>query len=235
MLGNAHRYLLKTQPKPRKVPAELSAIRDEAVEVDAVHDRKARGLYGILTAFAEVVDDREAAASYIELRDKIFPPEQGLRVIQASFGDEAAEGKLVEERLDADDLALLKKLPSPEGKLSDVHKARLKAAAKLGELEQKKKELEGEDAEKETIKQADVLKARNGWIKSARALQSVIDVSTPTPAIRKRILGPLEEADAKTSRGTTARPTDEVEDEADEDEVDEPETPEGTPKPDADK
>src|SRR6185369_11183192 len=55
-LEAAHRLLLKTQPdrsKPR-TPPELAALQTEQAQVDAIHDRSARGVYNVLTGFADL-------------------------------------------------------------------------------------------------------------------------------------------------------------------------------------
>jgi len=210
-IDGAHRRVLKTQAKPNKGSAELVAIQEEQAELDGTHDRSARGTYGALTAFADLTADPDEAARYLALRDKIFLPETGLRVIQASYGDEASEALLVEQRLDDEDRALLKKLPIPGGHLLDAHKARMTAAKRLGVLDDKRKALESKLEEKETIKQADVLKARNGWIQAARALVTVIDLAQPSVAVRQRILGPLEAAEKKAGRrGGAKAPTEDA-------------------------
>jgi hypothetical protein len=206
-IKEAHQRVIKTQARPDQGNDELAKIQEEQGEVDVRHDRKGRGLYGALTAFAEIADDLEEAASYLALRDKIYPPERGLRILQASYGEEAGEADLVEERLDDADRALLKKLPAPGGKLSDVHKARITAARKLGSLEKKRKHIEAQAAEpgEGTIKPADVLRARNGWIQAARALIAVLDLARPNEKALERILLPLDEAERKASRSGKGR------------------------------
>jgi len=95
-IKEAHQRLIKTQARPDEGNPELASIQEEQAEVDAIHDRKGRGLHGVLTAFADVADDPEEAASYLALRDKIYPPERGLRILQASYSEEAGEAELVD-------------------------------------------------------------------------------------------------------------------------------------------
>ncbi len=206
-IKEAHQRLLKTQAKPDPGDGKLAAIQKEQGELDVQHDRMGRGEYGVLTAFAEVAGDAEEAASYLALRDKIYPPQRGLRILQASYAEEAGEVELVEERLSDDDRALLKKLPVPGGKLSDVHKARLTAGRKLGVLEKKRHNLAtgSGDALGESIQPADVLKARNGWIQAARALIAVLNVVQPSQAVLDSILRPLDEAERKATRSPKGR------------------------------
>jgi hypothetical protein len=201
-IEEANRRLLETQPTGNagKAPPELGALRAEQAELDGVHDKKTRGVYHALTAFADLAEDEEQAASYLALRDKLVPPEQGLRVIQVSYRQEAGEAALVEQRLTDADRALLKKLPMPGGKLIDAHEARVEAAQRLGALEDQRAKIEAKEADASTIKQGDALRARNGWIKAVRALVSAIDLDEPADTVRKRILGPLDEAERAAGR-----------------------------------
>lgn len=199
-IAETQRALLKTQPKPKTQSADLASLQEEQAELDTVHDRKTRGMYNVLTGFADLTDDPEQVTAILALRDKIYPPEVGLRVVQLTYAEEAGEAKLVESRLDDEDRALLKKLPGPEGKLLDAHKARVKAAHRIGELEQKRQEIAGKEEEKETTKQKDVFNARNAWVRVARGLVAMIDLSDPPAPVRKRILERLEAADARVSR-----------------------------------
>lgn len=198
----ANQRLLETQPSSdgNRSPPEILAVREEQTGLDVVHDRKTRGTYHVLTGFADLEDDPDLAADYLALRDKLVPPEQGLRVIQVSYRQEAGEAALVEERLTDKDRALLKKLPIPGGKLLAAHEARVKAAARLGALEDQRAQIEAKAADKETVKHGDALRARNGWIKAVRAFVSALDLDEPTDAARKRILGPLEEAERAAAR-----------------------------------
>lgn len=180
--------------------AEISAVQKEQSNIDEVHDRKARGTYGALTAFAEIVDDADKAARLLALRDKLFP--QGLAVVKWSYLDESGEVELVEARLTAQDRAFMKQLPYPGGKLMDAHEARIAAARKLGDLERKKQDLvRANESKAGKIALADVAKARNGWIRTVRAFVGILDLEKNLAAdIRQKILGPLEEAERKAAK-----------------------------------
>jgi hypothetical protein len=206
-LSTAHRTLLKTQPAgAAKTPKQIADIQAQQAQLDLVHDRKARGLYGILGGLADVLDDQELCAKLLELRDKIFPADKGLNVTKMSYADEAGECALVEERLDDADRALLKACTILKGNLLDVHKARVTAGKKLGDLEQKRlaAETDGAGDSKQRPKKGDALQARNGWIKATRALVSAIELDEPSDEVRKRILQPLDQAEAKAARQRAA-------------------------------
>ncbi|MFO0587688.1 MAG: hypothetical protein U0441_09115 [Polyangiaceae bacterium] len=195
----AHEGLKKSQAQPQQIPEKLQEIQKKQAELDKLHDRKGRGSYLVLSGFAELVDDPEMAADILALRDKIFDPAIGLRVLQASYAEEAGEVVLLEERLDDADLSLLKKMPCPKGSLLDAHHARVTAGKKLGSLEHEKNTLQSDQgsAPGEVTMPADVLRARNAWIKAARALVQVLDLDDLDAPTRAKIVSPLEEAERK--------------------------------------
>lgn len=198
-LQKANDGLKKAQAQPQQVPEKLQEIQKKQTELDRLHDRKGRGKYLVLSGFAEIADDPELVSQLLALRDKIFDPANGLRVLQASYAEEAGEVILLEERLDDEDRALLKKMPCPKGNLLDVHQARVTAGKKLGALEHEKNTLMSDlgGAPGEVMMPADVQRARNAWIKAARALATIIDLDDLDAATRAKILGPLEEAERK--------------------------------------
>src|SRR5690242_17816141 len=84
-LEKAHNALLKTQSSGAKVSTELVALQNEQKALDVLHVRKARGVFHVLTGFAELADDPAAAAELLALRDRIYT--SGLRVVQGSYTD----------------------------------------------------------------------------------------------------------------------------------------------------
>jgi len=200
-LEEANTELIGTQATPNDGHlAELSALQKEEASIDEIHDRKARGTYGALTAFADLVDDPDKAARLIALRDKIF--QQGLSVVRWSYVDEAGEVDLVEARLTAQDRTFLKQLPYPGGKLLEAHEARIAAARKLGDLERKKQDLiRANESKAGKVALSDVAKARNGWIRTVRAFVGILDLEKNlAPDVRQKILGPLEDAERKAAK-----------------------------------
>jgi hypothetical protein len=195
----AHKGLLHTQLTGEKTDAELSAVQLESADEDTRHDRKARGLYYALTAFADLADDPDDTAAYLALRDRIFV--HGLKVIQWSYADEAGEAKLVDERVTPADRALLKQLPMPGGKLMDAHTARVKAGNRLGELDRKRIALSSHTDGAQGATQGDVMRARNNWIRVVNAFVATLDLEENlSEASWERILGPLREAERRADR-----------------------------------
>lgn len=196
----AHDGLLRTQAQDDSPSPALVANRQAAVAKDRLHDRKGRGLFLVLSGFADLADDEDLAASCLALRDRIFLPAAGLRVLGASYVEEAGEVEMVESRVTEQDRAQLKKLPYPEGKLLDAHNARVKAGRALGNLERERTQLEAQaagEAARTAIAPAAVLIARNTWIKGARALATVLELAAPSDALRLKILKPLDDAERR--------------------------------------
>ncbi|MEO7327064.1 MAG: hypothetical protein ABI193_00695, partial [Minicystis sp.] len=88
---------------------------------------------------------------------------------------------------------------TPNGTLEDEHKAQIEAAKKLGELEKKKRELSAGTTDTTA---ADVVRARNLWIRTVTAFVAVLDLETLSDNDRARILSPLEDAERKADRRT---------------------------------
>jgi hypothetical protein len=202
----AHKGLVLTQKAGGKVNEKAVALQKQQEILDVLHDRKSRGIYNALTAFADLADDADAAAAILGVRDRLYP--QGLRLVQWSYTDEAGDAELVDKRLTKTDKALLKQLPAPGGTLADEHKAQVKAAKKLGELEKEKIALLATAPSTTGI---DVVRARNLWIRTVTAFVAVLALEDLSDADRARILGPLEEAERKADRrapkGEATEPT----------------------------
>ncbi|WP_437600628.1 hypothetical protein WMF28_03550 [Sorangium sp. So ce590] len=111
----AHDGILKSHRLQKKANDELTGIQQKQVVFDQIHDRKARGAHAVLTGFADLADDREDAAIYLDLRDQLFA--DGLKFISASYSDEAGEVKLARDQLTPESKAALKALPTLGGNL----------------------------------------------------------------------------------------------------------------------
>jgi hypothetical protein len=197
-LERAHDGLLGTQRTGEKAVGALRILQEKEIALDDRHDRKAKGAFGVLGAFAELADDPADKAAYLALRGRLFP--HGVKVIQWSYVDEAGEAELVEQRLTKEDRALLKALPVPGGTLLDEHRARVKAALELGALEKERAALTAEAAADPAVSSGDVVRARNAWIRAVRAFVAVLGLEEIDDAARERILLPLTKAEAKAAR-----------------------------------
>jgi hypothetical protein len=193
----AHQGLLRSRPAPPTGSGdELAAILEKQARLDALHDRKMRGAIALLDALADIADDAQDAERYRALRDHLCP--DGIEGTAKSYAEEAGAARLLPGRLDESDGKLLQKIAIPGGKLADVVEAWTDAAEVLGALEAKK---EGLSRQPEAGQgRADVVRAKQQWIRVARALETNILLSGAAEEAMNAILGPLYEAEVKADR-----------------------------------
>ena len=196
-LDLAHQGLLETQASSAQTNVELTRLQKAQGLLDSTHDRSTRGIFNVLTGFADLADDPEQAAAYLALRDAINP--NGLEITRWSYTDEAGEAELLDRRLSSDQRALLAKLPAPSGTLLDALEVRLKAGRELGALEKVRAGLEKRGPDVTTA--ADAVRARNAWIRTISAFVAILDLEPKlSEADRERILGPLRRAESRAER-----------------------------------
>jgi hypothetical protein len=189
----AHEGVQRAHRRDGSISNELIDIQDQQSEVDQVHDRKARGVYGVLTGFAELVDDPKDAALYLDVRDQLFP--RGLKFITGSYADEAGEVNFARERLTSESKAVLRALPTPAGNLMKAVNVWFAANEELGILEAGRAKLEAQVAEQKAGSvQVGQLRARNRWIRVVRAVLQMVDLQKPDADIERHLLAPLDRA-----------------------------------------
>lgn len=199
----AHDGLMKAHRKEDASDVAVTAIQVEQLGVDRTHDRKARGAFGALAAFAELANTPEQAASYQRAMDALFP--DGMRIVTASYVEEAGRTKLVRDRLSPELKATLKSIPSPDGTLLKTVTAWLDAGDALGALEEKRAKMEAAAARhRQSTGGGHLLRARNRWISVVRAVIDMIELEDPAAGVRDETLGPLERAVAQAARRSPA-------------------------------
>lgn len=190
----AHEGVRKTHGKEKKNTTALADIQAQQLGLDKLHDRKARGSWNVLTGFADLADDPEDAAFYLELRNSIFT--NGLKFITGSYASEAGEAQLARDRLTPERKAALKALPTPSGSLLKAMQAWIHAGEKLGELEtaRAKLEAEAEGTPQEGTPQGSQLRARNRWIRVVRCVLQMLELEDVDAETERHLLAPLHRA-----------------------------------------
>lgn len=195
-LDRAHSAIYSVRPHavdPRK--AELA---QQAIAIDVRHDQLARGIYGVLTEYANLAEE---GAEYIQLRDQLFP--NGLApVVQVSFRGQAGHADLLRERLTADQRARLTAFVLPKTTLLEQVEQWLDAGRQLGELEEQRARLEqvqGPSFGQQTVD------ARNLWIRVVNAFLSLASLSELDPKDELVLFGPLREAEARADARSQRR------------------------------
>lgn len=204
---SGHEGLVQAHRKEDATGDAIAAIQAQQLGFDHTHDRKARGSFGILGAFVELADTPEQAATYQRALDTLFS--DGMRIVTATYAEEAGHTRLVRDRLTADIKATLKAIPSPDGNLLKTVLAWLDAGDALGALEERRAKLEASVARtREASRGGNLLRARNRWVNVVRAVTDMIELEEPVAAVRDEVLGPLERALAQSVRRHARSKTD---------------------------
>ena len=175
-LTAAHTGLLQTFT-PADSSEQLVTIQNNQKQLDARYDDLARGIHHLPLALSYLVKNAAVAQQLRSLQQVLTP--DGLSVIQKSYREEAGQAALLESRLTADHVALMKSIQTPEGSLEDAVREWISTGAQLGALEDQRAALQ-----KSGPTAADALKARNRWIRTIHAMSSLIElVDEPGEAV----------------------------------------------------
>jgi hypothetical protein len=210
-----HQALLETQ-RTHDTPGEmrLRQLDEQTRQLDHIHDRKVRGVHGLLTALSDLSEEPTSARHFLDLRDILFP--SGLEVTDLSYLEEAMQARQLEARLSPDLRAAVSEIPvagpppvaaqdpnnpdQPASLLTHV-KRMIDAGQRLGVSEAERVALEERLLnEGKRTAPADVLKARHAWVRAVKALVSLLQVEHLSALQRRQILGALDLAEAQASR-----------------------------------
>lgn len=171
----------------KEVLAQLDA---EAAELDARHDRKARGLHLLLRALSEVADDPESACHYRDLNRFLFPI--GLTVVDLPYEAEVNAIQRLERCLEERQRAALRVVPLPNGgTLEEVLNDWIKTAHALGEVERQRSLLTKEGAPD------GVRKAREQWVRVVKTLMSAARLDDVDENTWAKIFQAIEQAEVE--------------------------------------
>lgn len=201
-LDDTLKGLMATQRPGDALDKRLKELTQEAAALDALHDRKKRGAYQILSGLADLTDDPARAAALIDLRGRLMP--EGLAVLNHAYLDEAGDAKLLPSRLDPASSDLLEAIPAGDGHLGDAVDAWLAAAAKLEQVEGQRAKLSTDGGKEGFVTKTAALAAKNAAIRAVRAVESSLAMEDVDAAVVGRILGTLRAAEAKADRRATS-------------------------------
>ncbi len=207
-IRTAHDTLLEMHRATERRELRLGQLVEELIAGDAVHDRKARALFGLLDALAEASDDAAAAKRFRAVQAMLFP--RGLRVVNYSYEDEAGEAMLVRQRLGEADRALLDQTTVAADTLGGVFQAWMDASDALGRMVRERGQI-GAGAKQEGVAPIDVLNARRGWIRAASALEQVLELMQADEETWAMVVGPLQVASEKAAQARDAKPVEPTE------------------------
>jgi hypothetical protein len=188
-------FLETTAGLEKSMPeTELATLDIRVTDSDATHDDLVGGIYDLLTALARLSHDEATATDLITLRDHLFP--DGKIIMNASYLTEAAAAESIFNRLTEADRALLRRIVLLEAASLEVEVEALRTiGVALREDETKRAALRQAVAEGVVPVSAELLKARNAWIRAAKFLRDALDMARGVTAEqRQEILAKLDEA-----------------------------------------
>lgn len=190
--------LVNTQGAGVALDRNLKELTSEASRLDAIHDRKKRGAYQILSGLAEVSDSPDQATALIELRDRLIP--EGLAALRQSYLDEAGDAKLLPARLDGPSSDLLKSIAVGAGHLGDVVDSWLAAAAGLETIEGQRSKLSTPSGKEAFVSKSAKNGAKNAAIRAIRMVESSLGMEGADLATVDRLLTSARRAEVKADR-----------------------------------
>lgn len=187
----AHHDLITHQQPAPKVTPELAALNQKASELDARHDRLARGVYAIVEGLVELRGDTDEGDVWRTVQAELFP--QGKSITRRSYIDQAGEATRIDGRLSERSRRLLEELMLGRTPLMAYVRQWQEAGIELGRVEKERILLAKEEPATPTV-----AKVRNAWIRAVNAILAMLDLEQGlSEADRRRVIEPLESALAK--------------------------------------
>ncbi|MEO7330992.1 MAG: hypothetical protein ABI193_20625, partial [Minicystis sp.] len=194
---------LAAAAQPGAEEPRLKEISGEQVKIDLRHDDIIRGSHLLLTGIAYLLGQEGGGAAMLALRDMLIP--DGLESTQKSYRAEAGQASQLSSRLTPETATTLDTiLVGPkQGKVSlrAFIKEWIEAGGSLGVLEDEKARLLAAPPE---MTGAELLRARNQWVRVANALVANAELGELDAATEALVFGPLraaERAADKRARG----------------------------------
>ncbi|MFO0653294.1 MAG: hypothetical protein U0326_44145 [Polyangiales bacterium] len=196
----SHSGLLAVQVSTTEsASARLVEVKADQTAVSQRHDRMIHGVWWYLSAVAVLTPSAERAAELTALRDRLLP--DGLSLKNTSYRDKIGAASLAHARLTREDRALLASLRTPVGTLDDAVSGWFAEAARLGELEHERATIEPQGTAP-----ADVLKARNNWVRTIAAVRAALFLVEELPLALAQLLQRVEDAEHKAAPRGEAQP-----------------------------
>ncbi len=196
----AHGGLLAIQVNSTEsASARLVEVKAEQIAVSQRHDRMIHGVWWYLSAVAALTPSAEKAAELTALRDRLLP--DGLSLKNTSYRDKIGAASLAHARITREDHTLLASQRTPIGTLDDAVTGWFSEAARLGELEHERATIEPQGTAP-----ADVLRARNNWVRTIAAVRAALSLVEELPLTLGQMLQRIEDAEQKASPRVEPQP-----------------------------
>jgi hypothetical protein len=194
-----HNGLLSRQHLIAAIERELGKVLDGISTSDRLHDRKKRGVYGCLTALAELTDDAGRAAAYLDLRDRLMP--LGLMEVRRPYLEQVGDAQRMPGRLDDASRALLASISTPEGPVQSHVDQWVAAALEIGRLDERRAQIEAQRSTGQEASPGEAYAMKLSWMRVMRSVRDMLETDPQaTPEIKERLLAPLRRAEAMADR-----------------------------------
>ncbi len=190
--------LVALEEDPRE---QAAAARADATAADARFDNLARTIYHLCKAYEALAlaeGDIDRAGRGIVLGRTLLP--DGLKVVNWSYLEEAAEADRVEGRIDDADRALMGGMQVFGTTLSALVDQWQAAARDLGEADRRRTDIEADVAENHLPR---MNRVRRRWMDTIRAMKAAAALLAPSEV--DNIFRKLDEAEARADARVAAR------------------------------
>lgn len=198
-LDGSYQGLLATQVLGRRA-RRLIALQTDQAGVDVDHDDIVRAIYYRLMA---EINGALTEAERIQARmllDLLLP--DGLSLVKTSYREESGAAHLAAARITAEHQAMLRAIPMSGASLWQLVERWQLLARRLGELEDMRVEV----ATAEGSSPADVLTARNRWIRTIHAIRSIAALLPSLPPEIEHVLARIAAVEQRADRRMSKSP-----------------------------
>ena len=196
VLEEAHAQLVSVTKRAGANEKRARELTAELTELDALHDRKARGIYRVIEAYADLSDSPQEALEYQELLATVFPV--GLAISQRSYREQAGTAAQVEERLGTEERACLGRIVLGARTLLDETLDWLEVARQIGKYEAERALMQVDESD-DAVSAARVREASLFWVQAMHAFVQMVAFTDLDQREQHILLANLKDAERKAT------------------------------------
>lgn len=196
MISKAHEELRSAQRASSQVEERARQLTQELSQLDAAHDRKARGVFNGLSALQDLTDDSDEAARYARFQTLLFP--QGLWITRQNYRTQAGSAMRVQEQLTPGIRAEMDAVACGSASLLARVDEWLDAGLLIGRLEAERAHLKARARDAaDGMSLRDIQNARYFWVQIMQNLINLLALSDLDAAAQQKLLANVEDASQK--------------------------------------
>lgn len=196
VLRQAHERLLKVTRRAGTNEKRARELTAKLTKLDALHDRKARGIYRVIEACADLAESSEEALEYQDLLEVMFP--LGLAISQRSYREQAGTAAQIAERLGQAERDRLSQIQLGARTLLDETLDWLETARQIGAFEAERALMVVDDSD-DAVSAAEVRDGRIFWVQAMHAFVQMVAFTDLDQREQHILLANLKDADRKAT------------------------------------